>query len=184
MGHESHVPRPRPRLQPGKHGPGPPIQPRRPRIPHLTGPSRRRVRSRRMSSRRSASASHGARPSRCRTARLIFVVDDMSPPISGPRTSKDGNGVCYGVMTGAELYAKLDAPSMFNWVLPSNPWTLGHLGTGRRHPRAMPCEKRWPAQHPGPGPGPPLLLGEGSRQARKHGGWTLLRPPLRLDMSL
>ncbi|OTA92708.1 glycoside hydrolase family 18 protein [Hypoxylon sp. CO27-5] len=41
------------------------------------------------------------------------------------KASTKTSSVCYGVNTGANLYAQLDAPSQLNWILPSNPWILG-----------------------------------------------------------
>ncbi|KAI0543166.1 carbohydrate-binding module family 18 [Xylaria digitata] len=61
------------------------------------------------------------------------------------RASTVTSSVCYGVNTGATLYAQLDAPSQLSWVLPTNPWIFGEwsapiipetqparLGAGRR----------------------------------------------------
>jgi len=44
------------------------------------------------------------------------------------QASGSGNSVCYGANTGANLYAQIQAPSQFNWILPTNPWQLGSWG--------------------------------------------------------
>ncbi|KAI0818343.1 carbohydrate-binding module family 18 [Xylaria sp. FL0064] len=41
------------------------------------------------------------------------------------KASTTTRSVCYGVITGANLFAALDAPSQLNWILPTNPWMLG-----------------------------------------------------------
>ncbi|KAI3329496.1 hypothetical protein F4824DRAFT_506075 [Ustulina deusta] len=41
------------------------------------------------------------------------------------KASTTTTSVCYGVNTGANLFAQLDAPSQLNWVLPASPWVLG-----------------------------------------------------------
>ncbi|KAI0971243.1 carbohydrate-binding module family 18 [Xylaria arbuscula] len=54
---------------------------------------------------------------------IDLVVDGYATVyLKGSTTTKS---VCYGVNTGANLFAQLDVPPQLNWVLPENPWVLG-----------------------------------------------------------